>query len=62
MKGAQYNQTLLYIKELLLLTNQGDLKVVDPICRSISLNVTILCKDEKYTIMMIYMESYSCRL
>ena len=35
-------------------------KVVDPIC--ISLNITKLYKDEKYTIMMMYMKSYSYRL
>ena len=47
-----------------VITYQIFLKVVDPICRSISLNITKLCKDEKYTIMMMYMKSYtsSCRL
>ena len=28
----------------------------------ISLYITKLCKDEKYTIRMMYMKSYSCRL
>ena len=28
----------------------------------ISLNITKLCKDDKYTIMMMFIESYSCRL
>ena len=28
----------------------------------ISSNITKLCKDEKYTTMMLYMKSYSCRL
>ena len=28
----------------------------------ISLNITKLCKDEKYTVVMMYMKSYSCRL
>ena len=28
----------------------------------ISLNITRLCKDEKYTIMTMNMKSYSCRL
>ena len=34
------------------------LKVIDPILQ-ISLNIMELCKDEKYTIMMMYMKSYS---
>ena len=28
----------------------------------ISLNITKLCKDERYTTVMMYMKSYSCRL
>ena len=28
----------------------------------ISLNITKLCKDEKYNIMMMYVKLYSCRL
>ena len=39
-----------------VIINRVILKVVDPMC------ITKLCKDEKYTIMMMYMKSYSCRL
>ena len=31
----------------------ADLKVVDPICRYLFINIMKLCKDEKYIIMMM---------